>query len=98
MTVKVLIKRKFKEGTLKDASQMLIQARTNAMSEKGYISSETLSGCDDPNTILVLSMWQKEENWNSYKNSALRKDNEDKYQEILEGPAEYEAYQLGLYG
>lgn len=96
MTVKILIRRQFKEGALKDASQMLIQARTNAMGHKGYISSETLSSCGDPNTIMVLSMWQTKSDWDAYANSDSRMENEKKYSEVLEGSTEYEAFNLGL--
>ncbi len=96
MTVKILIRRKFLEGTLKDASEMLIQARTNAMAHKGYISSETLSSCDDPKTAMVISMWQNKEDWDAYAASSVRRDNERKFSEILDGKTEYEAFQVGL--
>lgn len=96
MTVKILIKRKFKDGTLKDASQMLIQARSNALKQNGYISSETLSSCNDPNSILVLSMWQKKEDWDNYKNSDDRTENERKYAEIMESSTEYDEFNLGM--
>ena len=96
MTVKILIKRTFKHGTLKDASEMLIQARTNAMAHHGYISSETLTSCDDPYNVLVLSMWQKKEDWDVYAQSELRKDNERKFSEIMDGDTRYEAFQMGM--
>lgn len=96
MAVKILIRRQFKEGTLKDASEMLIQARTNAMAFKGYIASETLSGCDDPHTLMVLSMWERKEDWDAYANSQERLDNERKFAEILEGETQYESFNLGM--
>ena len=68
MAVKVLIKRKIKDGKINDASKLLIKARHNAMGQPGYISSETLSGCDDPNNVVIISMWQRIENWNQWKN------------------------------
>jgi heme-degrading monooxygenase HmoA len=96
MAVKVLIKRKFKDGKLNEASKLLNNARYNAMGQRGYISSETLSGCDDPNTVVVVSMWQAIENWNQWKNSDLRGENETEFQALLVGPTEYEIYDLGL--
>ena len=96
MAVKVLIKRKIKDGRINDASKLLIKARYNAMGQPGYISSETLSGCDDPNTVVVISMWQKIENWNQWKNSDLRAKNETAFEALLDAPAEYETYNLGL--
>ncbi|MCP3873726.1 MAG: hypothetical protein GY699_11290 [Desulfobacteraceae bacterium] len=98
MTVKILIRRKFLEGTLKAASEMLIQARTNALSHKGYISSETLHNYDAPNTVLVVSMWDKKEAWDSYATCSSRTDNERKFAEILDGETEYEIFNLGIGG
>lgn len=96
MAVKILIKRKIKDGKINEASKLLIKARYNAMGQPGYISSETLSGCDDPNTVVVISMWQRIENWNQWKNNALRVENETVFEALLDGPTEYETYNLGL--
>ena len=96
MAVKVLIKRKIKEGQLNDASKLLIKARYNAMGQPGYISSETLSGCDDSNNVLVISMWQRIEDWDQWKNGDLRAENETAFEALLKGPIEYETYNLGL--
>jgi heme-degrading monooxygenase HmoA len=96
MAVKVLIKRKIKNGKLNEASKLLIKARYNAMDQPGYISSETLSGCDDPNNVVVVSMWQKIENWNQWGKSEVRAENESKFEPLLDGAVEYETYNLGL--
>ena len=96
MAVKVLIKRKIKDGKINDASKLLIKARYNAMGQPGYISSETLSGCDDPNNVVIISMWQRIENWNQWKNGDLRAENETAFEALLKGPIEYETYNLGL--
>ncbi len=96
MAVKVLIKRKIKDGKLIEVSRLLNKARYNAMGQKGYISSETLSGCDDPNNVVVISMWQRIENWNQWKNGDLRAENETAFEALLDEPTEYETYNLGL--
>jgi len=96
MAVKVLIKRKIKDGKLNEASKLLIKARYNAMGQSGYISSETLSGCDDQNNVVVVSMWQKIENWNQWEKSELRAENEAEFETLIDGPVEYETYNLGL--
>jgi len=97
MAVKIFIKRSLKDGNLQKVSEMLIQARSNAMGEQGYISSETLRGCDDPNEIVVVSMWEKKEDWDRYKDNASRKELEAKFSELLDGSTVYAAYNLGLY-
>ena len=96
MAVKVLIKRKIKDGKLNEASKLLIKARYNAMGRPGYISSETLSGCDHQNNVVVVSMWQRIENWNQWEKSELRAENEVEFETLIDGPVEYETYNLGL--
>jgi heme-degrading monooxygenase HmoA len=97
MTVKIFIKRKLREGNFSKVSEMLIKARTNVLGNTGYISSETLRGCDNPNEILVVAMWDKKENWDRYKESAERREVEAEFKELLDGPTVYAAYNLGLY-
>jgi heme-degrading monooxygenase HmoA len=96
MAVKVLIKRKIKNGKLSEASKLLIKARYAAMGQQGYISSETLTDCNEPNNVVVVSMWQKIEDWNQWKKSDLRSEIEAGFESLLDGSTKYEAYNLGL--
>ena len=96
MAVKIFIKRRFSKDGLKDASAMLIQARKNAMSNKGYISTETLVNHDDPCEIMVVSMWQKKEDWDAYAASPERQANEQQFAAILEAETHYQVYTMGL--
>jgi heme-degrading monooxygenase HmoA len=96
MAVKVLIKRKFKDGNLKVAARLLINNRNGAMRQPGYISSETIQRLEDPYQITVVSMWQDIEAWEAWKNSETRLANENEAKDLLVGPTEYEHYSLGL--
>jgi heme-degrading monooxygenase HmoA len=96
MAVKIFIKRSFSKDGLKDASAMLIQARKNAMSHKGYISTETLVNHDDPCEIMVVSMWQKKEDWDAYAASPERQANEQHFAAILEAETHYQIYNMGM--
>ena len=98
MAVKIFIRRRLKDSSsdMEKASDLLIQARTNAMGRQGYISSETLRGCDDGNEILVVSMWEKKQDWDLYKNNPTRLELEEKFDKILDGPTVYSAYNLGI--
>ncbi len=96
MAVKILIKRKFKKEALQKASAMLIKARSNAMGNNGYLSTETLVNYDDPQSVLIVSMWQSKEDWDKYKVSAARKEHEDTYADYFEGPTEYEICNIGM--
>jgi heme-degrading monooxygenase HmoA len=97
MPVKILIKRRFKEKDISQNSKMLITARHGAMEQEGYISSETMWDLDDPKNVVVSSMWQDIESWNSWKNSEKRKSLESQFMAYLDGPTKYEHYFLGLY-
>ncbi len=96
MAVKILIKRKFKNGNMRAASRFLVNNRTGAMKQPGYISSETLRSIDDEDQVMVVSMWENMEAWEAWKNSDTRKANEEEFKEYLTGETEYEHYSLGL--
>ena len=96
MAVKILIKRKFKNGKFNAGCKLITNARYNAMKQTGYISSETLSDIEDPNKLVIVSMWQNLDSWNRWAHSELRKETEDEIQKILDRPTEYEKYNLGV--
>ena len=97
MAVKVLIKRRFKEGKAKEVFALLNKFRAEAMSQTGYITGESLINIDDPQKILVISTWQSIENWLKWKEDPARKANEAKLQQYLEDPTEHETYVFGTY-
>ena len=96
MAVKILIKRKFKQSHMQAASRFVINNRSGAMQQPGYISSETLRSIEDKDTVLVISMWENMEAWEAWKNSEIRKANVAELKDYLIGEAEYEHYTLGL--
>ena len=96
MAIKVFIKRKVKPEHIKEAYQLVTRARYEAMKQRGYISSETLTGIDEPKTVLVVSMWKSIESWNEWKGSPSRNEIETEFEKLLEHPTEYEAFALGV--
>ena len=96
MAVKILIKREFKDGNMQAASRFLINNRSGAMNQPGYISSETLRSIDDKDKIMVVSMWENIEAWEAWKNSEIRKANVAEFKDYIVGEEEYEYYSLGL--
>mgnify|MGYP001812317959 FL=1 len=97
MVVKVIIKRKIQEGRTREVFALLNKMRSDAIHQKGYVSGETLINHDDPQEILVITMWQGMENWLEWKENPERKANEVQLQRLLEGPTEYKACVLGTY-
>ncbi len=96
MAVKILIKRQIKDGNMQAAARLLINSRKGAMSQRGYISSETMRSLDDPGQVVVMSMWQSKEDWQAWKNSQERKSIQAEFESYLVGQPEYEQYSLGL--
>jgi heme-degrading monooxygenase HmoA len=96
MAVKILIKRKIKDGNMRAAARLLINHRKGAMAQPGYISSETLRSLDDPTQVVVVSMWQTLEAWEAWKNSETRMGNENEFSDYLVDQTVYEHYSLGL--
>ena len=97
MPIKVLIKRRFKEGHLKEIQNLLKEARYDAMGREGYISSETLWDLENPFRVVVASNWRNIADWNNWGNSGLRKSIEQKFDELLDGETEYEIFEMGFY-
>jgi heme-degrading monooxygenase HmoA len=96
MPVKVLIKRRFKEGYVNEINKIIKETRFAAMDQEGYITSETMWDYEDPFRIVIVSNWRRIEYWNKWKNSDLRKSIEQKFEEFLIGGTDYEIFSLGV--
>ena len=97
MAIKVLIKRRFKEGYFNEINNVIKSARYGAMDQEGYISSETMWDHDDPFRVVVVSTWRSIDSWENWKSSDLRRSKEAKFDEFLDGETKYEIFDLGMY-
>ncbi len=97
MLVKVLIKRKIKEGKTREVFALLNKFRRDAMNQKGYISGETFFSYDDPQELLVISTWQSVDNWLKWKENPDRIANENIMKQLLEESPVHEIYIYGTY-
>ena len=95
--IKVMIKRHIKEGNAKEVFTLLKEQRAKAMNQRGHLKGETLMSYQNPNSLLVISSWQSMENWIAWKESEERTVNEDKLEQFLESPTEYDEYIFGTY-
>ena len=96
MAIKILIKRKIKNGNMRAASRLVINNRNGAMKQSGYISSESWRSLDDTDQVVVVSMWENIEAWETWKNSETRIANEAEFKDYIVGSTEFEYYSLGL--
>ena len=90
--VKVIIKRRIKQGKARKVFALLNKIRSDAMNQRGYISGETLMNHDNPHEILVIAMWHAVENWMKWRENPERKANETILEKWLEEPASYSSY------
>lgn len=92
MLVKILMRRRFQEGKVKEAFAVIKKIRSIAMNQKGYISGETFIAHDDSRKTMVIGTWQSMDDWMNWKEGATRKKLEGELEQFLEEPTEYEAY------
>ena len=92
MLVKVLMRRRFQEGKVKEAFSIIRKIRSLAMNQKGYISGETFIDHDDPRRTMVIGTWQSMDDWMNWKEDERRKKLETQLEDFLEAPTAYEAY------
>ncbi len=96
MAVKVFIKRVVKKGRTEAVVKLLMDVRSQALEQPGYISGETLVNHYDPCNIAVVSTWQTIDDWIRWQESDQRAAIEDQLESLQEMPANFEIYDLGL--
>lgn len=95
MLVKVMIKRRFREGNTKEIVTLLNELRTGAMQQAGYVSGETLVSQKTPQHLLVIATWQQIANWEAWRENSRRVALEQMLEVYQTEPTEYETYYLG---
>ncbi len=95
MQAKILIKRKFIKGKKREIIALLRELRAMAMQQPGYISGETLSAVDHPQTVMVIGTWQDMESWHNWRENNTRKTLEQMLTTYQDGSTEYQEFTLG---
>jgi heme-degrading monooxygenase HmoA len=96
MAVKILIKRSIGQKIAPVVRPLIVELRTHAMKQPGYISGETLKSIDRPGEYLVITTWQSLDDWNKWFKSQERKMLEGRIDSIIGKATEYSTYvQLG---
>ncbi len=94
MAVRIIIERKIKMGKEMDLARLLLELRSRAVKQKGYITGETLRDYDDPSTHIVISTWESAEDWKSWSNKGERIEVQSKIEELLSEPSKTKIYEL----
>ena len=97
MQAKIIIKRKFVKGRQREILALLRELRSGALQQPGYISGETLSDPQDPQTLVVIGSWQDMESWITWKENDTRKTLEKMLETYQQTSSEYLELTLGTF-
>lgn len=84
--VKIIIERRCKPNKEAELESLLVELRTNAVQQRGYVSGETLRSVDDPSLWLVLSTWLDVDLWKAWEASPERQEITCKLEPLLVAP------------
>jgi heme-degrading monooxygenase HmoA len=69
--VKVITERHVKKGKEEKYVQLIKEFHPIAKGQPGYIVTDPLVSVDDPSLFLVVSTWEKLEDWKAFVNSEM---------------------------
>ena len=92
MAIRVFIKREILPGNDLKLHNLLMQLRTKAMLQKGYITGETLRNVKDPNKFLVIGTWNSIEDWDAWLNNPERKAIQAELDKLMKEPGKATIY------
>jgi len=95
MAVKIIIRRKVPKGKESQLLPLLIDLRSKATTQPGYISGETLRNANDPQDYVVISTWQSGEAWKAWEASKGRAEIQAKIDALLGEKTVYGIYYYG---
>lgn len=95
MAVQVLISRKIVKEKIKEVATLMVELRSLARAQAGYISSESLKCIDPPGdeNYLIRSTWQSIEDWKRWLNSEERVAIQQKIDTITQEKTAYKVYE-----
>ena len=91
--IKVLYERHCKANKETEYLGSLILLRRAAIEQGGYYSGETLRSTDDPSEWLIIGTWSTKEAWQTWHNSAARREITDKIESLLTEPVKVSAFE-----
>jgi heme oxygenase (mycobilin-producing) len=92
MAIKVILYRRVPAEKSNELKPLLLEMRSLALAQPGYISGETLMNADDPEEYIVISTWNTEENWNEWLKNDARMGIQDKIDQLLGRRTMYQVY------
>ncbi|MEN8245701.1 MAG: antibiotic biosynthesis monooxygenase family protein [Thermodesulfobacteriota bacterium] len=95
MAVQVLIKRNFVKEKAEAVAPLMVELRSLARAQQGYISSESLECIDPPgeDEYLIRSTWSSKEEWKRWLNSEERSAIQQQIDAITGEETQYRIYE-----
>ena len=95
MAIKTIIKRKVPKGKEAQLLPLILDLRSKAITQSGYISGETLINVNDPEEYVVIGTWKSVDNWKAWEASKERGEIQSRIDALL---GEKTAYAIYFYG
>ena len=96
--VRVIIERHCQPGKQAEMESLLVELRTKAMRQRGYISGETLQSVDDPLLWLVISTWTNADLWRMWETMPERRETLSKIEPLLAAPEKVSIFSFARRG
>ena len=96
--VRVIIERHCQPGKQAEMESLLVELRSKAMRQRGYISGETLQSVDDPLLWLVISTWTDADLWRMWETMPERRETLSKIEPVLAAPEKVSIFSFARRG
>lgn len=94
--IKVLLERKVTKKNFGKLIGYLIDLRTAALHQPGYVGGETLVKGNDPIDVMVISTWISEDHWKAWMTNAQRIELYDMIEGLIEDEVKVNIYKVPL--
>ena len=96
--IRVIIERHCQPGKQAEMESLLVELRTKAMRQRGYISGETLQSVDDPLLWLVISTWTDADLWRMWETMPERREILSEIEPLLTAPEKVSIFSFARRG
>ncbi len=95
MAIKIIIRRRVPKEKEAKLLPLLVEMRSKATTQPGYISGETMRNVEDPQDFIVISTWQSMEAWKAWLASKGRTEIQNRIDTLLGEKTNYGVYYYG---
>ena len=90
--IKVIVGYRVKKG--EDIKPLLLQLRVDAMQYPGFVGAENLLNRRDSSVVIVISTWERPENWIAWEQSKVRAELLKEIEPLVEDQTRVELYDI----